>query len=88
MNRNYYIPTPLSYVIPNKENQMVDNIKNYHSDKIASLFFHPFLDFNSIKLTETDGIPGFQYDDASPLKKVTNALEEKGYSMSYVTDIH
>lgn len=34
---------------------------------------------------ETDGIPGFQYDDASPLKKITNALEEKGYRMSYET---
>ena len=86
-NESYYISTPLDYIPVGQTDSALDRIKNTSTSKMGSLFYHPRSDFESITLSDENGIPTFSYDDNSILKRVVNILEEKGYTMSKVSDI-
>ncbi|SFU33631.1 Copper amine oxidase N-terminal domain-containing protein [Clostridium sp. DSM 8431] len=82
-----YISTFLDYVHENGEDNFINKIKNANINNMGSMFFHPRLDFKHIKLIENEGIPDYNYDDNSIIKRIVNALENKGYDMSSVKDI-
>ncbi|GIM28768.1 hypothetical protein CPJCM30710_14340 [Clostridium polyendosporum] len=86
-NKSYYLTTPLDYVKQNGTNEMISRIRNLSPNTIASLFYHPGLEYRYINLTEEDGIPKFQYDENAPLKRIIDELEKRGYKMSFITDI-
>lgn len=86
-NTSYYISTYLDYVHENGDTAFINKIKTADTSYMGSMFFHPRLDFKYINLTDNNGIPGYNYDENSILKRVINALEEKGYKMSSVKDL-
>jgi hypothetical protein len=86
-NSSYYIATPLDYIPENKIDSSIEALKHANEKNMGSLFFHPYLDFKFITLSENEGIPTYNYDDNSILKRVIDSLEVKGFKMSKVTDI-
>lgn len=86
-NKSYYISTYLDYVHENGEDAFINKVQNADTKYMGSMFFHPRLDFKHITLTDNKGIPEYNYDDNSIIKRVVNALEEKGYKIDSVTNI-
>ena len=86
-NKSYYISTYLDYVHENGEDAFINKIQNADTKYMGSMFFHPRLDFKHITLTDNNGIPEYNYDDNSIMKRIVNALEEKGYKIDSVTNI-
>ncbi|MBE6051652.1 MAG: DUF2334 domain-containing protein [Clostridium sp.] len=86
-NKSYFISTALDYIHGNNIDGSINKIKHANKKNMGSLFYHPRLDFNFIKLSNEGGIPSYTYDDNSTLKKAINALESVGFKMSKVTDI-
>jgi hypothetical protein len=84
---SYYISTPLDYIQSDNINRALNRIRHCDTKKMGSVFYHPRLDFDFIKLTSDNNIPSYQYDDNSTLKTLISILEEKGFKMSKVTDI-
>lgn len=86
-NKSYYISTYLDYVPENGENNFIRKIKNVNTKYMGSMFFHPRLDFKNINLTESNGVPEYIYSENSILKRIIDALEEKGYKFDSVKNI-
>jgi hypothetical protein len=86
---SYYISTPLDYIPLGKEEITLTKIhRNYNTEKMGSVFFHPSLENDYISLTEDDNAaPTFTYTENSTLKKLINILEENGFKIISVTDI-
>lgn len=85
---SYYISTPLDYIPTEDIKGALSRIKKCDTKKMGSIFFHPSLDFDFIKLSLDNNIPSFTYLDDSTLKNLISTLEEKGFKMSKVTDIN
>ncbi|EPR11475.1 DUF2334 domain-containing protein [Ruminiclostridium papyrosolvens] len=81
-----YIPTPLGYVQGKGDtNNMINKIKNLNNDTLASLFFHPSIEFEFIVLTKNPNVyPSFKYDENSPLHRITNTFIESGYTIKNI----
>ena len=86
-NTSYFISTALDYVHGEDIDGSINRIKGANTKNMGSIFYHPRLDFDFIKLSNENGIPSYTYDDNSTLKRVINALESVGFKMSKVTDI-
>lgn len=87
-NTSLYISTPLDYIAEGMEEQSLDRIKNANPSNMGSVFFHPSLENNFIKLNEdSDGSPSYTYDDNSTLKRLVNILKGKKYKMIKVTEL-
>lgn len=86
-NSSYYISTALDYIPENNINGAINNLYNADTNNMGSIFFHPRLDFSFIELGEENNTPTYEYKDNSPLKRVIDALQEKGFNMSKVTNI-
>lgn len=86
-NSSYYISTPLDYIPENNIDGAINNLYNANTNNMGSIFFHPRLDFSFIELGEKNNIPTYEYKDNSPLKRVIDALQQKGFTISKVTDI-
>lgn len=84
---SYYISTPLEYIPSNNVKGALDKLKKCDTTKMGSIFYHPRLEFDFIKLSLDNNIPNFTYSDDSTLKNLISILEEKGFKMSKVTDI-
>ena len=84
---SYYVSTPLDYIDFNNPNASIAKIQNADIKNMGSLFIHPRLDFKYINLTEYNGIPNYEYANDSVIKKTVDALQTKGFKMSYVRDI-
>ncbi|MDP4143510.1 MAG: DUF2334 domain-containing protein [Bacillota bacterium] len=82
-----YIPTPLDYVknkndIPN----MIKKIDSLKPDMLRSLFYHPWIEFQDIKITrDNDGYPSYTYSDNSGLHILINHLYKNGYRFQPIT---
>ncbi|MHB1654030.1 MAG: DUF2334 domain-containing protein [Desulfitobacteriaceae bacterium] len=85
-----YIPTPLDYVDGKKDlKRMIDKIQNLKPNVLASFFYHPYIDFDSIKLSkDADGYPTYTYADNSPLHQLIQVFKDKGYRFEKITDIN
>jgi len=88
-HRTLYIPTPLGYVEEKDGiNKMLDRINNLNEATLASLFYHPYIDFEYITLK--NGIGGYtmsNYSKDSPLHKIVKALYYKGCNFTKITDL-
>ncbi len=88
-HRTLYIPTPLGYVEEKDGiNKMLDRINNLNEATLASLFYHPYIDFEYITLK--NGIGGYtmsNYSKNSPLHKIVKALYYKGCNFTKITDL-
>lgn len=84
-----YVPTPLDYLdgkpdLPN----MFKRIGNLKPDMMASLFFHPSIEFEDINVAKgADGYPTYTYSDKSALHQIVDTIENKGYSFKKITDL-
>jgi len=90
-HRTLYVPTPLGYVeVEEKDGteKMLDRINNLDEDTLASLFYHPNIDFEYITLqSDTSGYPLSNYSETSPLHRIVNALYDKKCSFEKITDL-
>ncbi len=88
--RTIYVPTPLGYV---EEAQgaleaMLGRIHDVGESTLASLFYHPTIEFDSITIQKRVGDrPSITYALESPLHQIIAAIYEKGLSPCWVTDI-
>ena len=87
--RTLYVPTPLDYVHGvDKTDRMIQKINSISSGTLASMFFHPGLEFEFIKLTTGENeYPSFEYLSNSPLHRVLDAFEKKGYSLRSIEEL-
>lgn len=87
--RTLYVPTPLGYVEgEDGTEQMLHRINTLQEGTLASLFFHPTIDFEYITLrNDSTGYPLSSYSENSPLHQIVNALYEKGCSYTKITDL-
>ena len=83
-----YIPTPLDYVNGKEDApRMLKKINNL-SGGLGSLFYHPYLEFDDIKLMkEADGYPTYTYAETSVLHQIVRAFSAKGYKFVTFKDI-
>ncbi|MDF2885451.1 MAG: hypothetical protein K0R54_6025 [Clostridiaceae bacterium] len=88
-HRTLYIPTPLSYVEDkDSTKEMLDRINHLSEDTLASLFYHPNIDFEYITLqNDTSGYPISNYSENSPLHRIIKKLYDKRYSFAKITDL-
>lgn len=86
-NSSYYFSTPLEYVPIEHPESMITKINNNPNGNMGSLFFHPRLEYDKINITIQDNNVSYSYDENSILHGVINALNERGYKMSKVTDV-
>lgn len=84
-----YIPTPLDHMTSRYDvENILKRIQAIQPDTLASLFYHPPIDYGYIKLLEgEDGYPSYTYDIDSPLHRVINALEDRGYKFVTIDDL-
>lgn len=88
-HRTLYIPTPLGYV-EDKDGtkKMLHRIRNLDKDILASLFYHPDIDFEHITLqNDTNGYPMSNYSEKSPLHRIVKALYDKKCNFAKITDL-
>jgi hypothetical protein len=86
-NRTIYVPTPLGYVHKNTAEDIIERIKTKPKDYIASFFYHPYLEFDYIKLKNKDSYPDYEYSDKSILKEIIKCLDSEGFTPVKITDI-
>jgi Copper amine oxidase N-terminal domain./Uncharacterized protein conserved in bacteria (DUF2334). len=84
-----YVPAPLDYLsgkgdVPN----MIKKIKNTGSKGLAGFFYHPWLEFEDIKIDrDASGYPAYTYDDSSILHQLFNEFEKDGYKFTTIKDV-
>lgn len=85
-----YIPTPLNYVQGKEDtDNMVNKIKTLTNGTLASLFFHPSIEFEFIELTEDpNAYPSFKYEESSPLHRIINTFNKSGYTIKNINSVN
>ena len=88
-HRTLYVPTPLGYVEgKDGTKKMLKRIKKIDRHTLASLFYHPYIEFKYITLkSDTSGYPLSYYSEKSPLHRIVKALYYKGCSFAKVTEL-
>jgi hypothetical protein len=88
-NRTLYVPTPLGYVEGEDGTEKILNrINNISKDTLASLFYHPYIEFDFINLISGDrGYPMSSYSENSPLHRITKALFDKSCRFLKVSEL-
>ncbi|MCM0650881.1 DUF2334 domain-containing protein [Clostridium swellfunianum] len=86
-NKTIYVPTPLGYVQNESAESIIKRINSKPKDHVASFFYHPYIEFDYIKLLNKDGYPEYDYSESSILKQILKALDAKGFSPVKITDI-
>lgn len=75
-----YVPTPLDYIHgedPQTHVQRISNeLNSYTKDDLASFFYHPYLEFPFIEITDS----GIKYDENSYLKQLIKIFKGKGFT--------
>ncbi|WP_278281366.1 DUF2334 domain-containing protein [Clostridium sp. BL-8] len=82
-SRTLYVPTPLGYVEgKDGTKKILKRINNLGEDTLASLFYHPYIDFDHIILQNNtnNGYSMSNYSKNSPLHQIVQALYSKGGS--------
>ncbi|MZK53941.1 DUF2334 domain-containing protein [Clostridium beijerinckii] len=89
-HRTLYIPTPLDYVEEKDGiDEMINRINNLGEDALASLFYHPYIDFEYITLKSgVNRYPMSSYSESSPLHQIVKALYFNGYNFTKITDLN
>ena len=87
-HRTLYIPTPLGYVEgKDGTKKILKRINNLGEDTLASLFYHPYIDFDHIILQNNtnNGYSMSNYSKNSPLHQIVQALYSKECSFKKIT---
>ncbi|NRU33206.1 DUF2334 domain-containing protein [Clostridium beijerinckii] len=89
-HRTFYIPTPLGYVEEKDSiDKMINRINNLGEATLASLFYHPYIDFEYITLKSgINRYPMSSYSESSPLHQIVKALYFNGYNFTKITDLN
>ncbi|MBC2581386.1 DUF2334 domain-containing protein [Clostridium sp. DJ247] len=76
-----YIPTPLGYLNGKDDcRNMLNKIKNIDDNMLASLFYHPYIEFEYIDLKRNEkGYPVYSYSQDSPLHQILKEFEKNDY---------
>lgn len=84
-----YIPTPLNYVDGKDDTKrMLSKIDNLHDGILASFFYHPYIEFESISLPDAaDEYPYYSYDAASPIHRIIEEFRKKGYKFTTINKL-
>lgn len=84
-----FIPTPLGYVDGKGDlNNMLLRINNLRQDYMASIFYHPNIEFEYIKPDDdSDGYPGYTYSEDSVLHKIIQAIGKKGWRFVLINQL-
>lgn len=84
-----YIPTPLNYVDGKDDcKNMIKRINSLREDLIGSFFYHPYIEFDDIKILKTkDGYSYYQYSEESVLHQIVESLKANGFRFCKVNDI-
>ncbi len=70
-------------------NKMIDRINNLDETTLASLFYHPYIDFEYITLKSgVNRYPISNYLENSPLHQIVKALYYKGCNFTKITDLN
>lgn len=89
-HRTLYVPTPLGYVEgKDGTKKILKRINNLGEDTLASLFYHPYIDFDYVTLQNNanNGYSMSNYSKNSPLHRIVQALYDKGCSFEKITDL-
>lgn len=84
-----YIPTPLDYINGKSDcANMLNKIDTLKSDLIASFFYHPYIEFDDIRIYKgEDGYPNYEYSDQSVLHQVVNKLKSKNFIFCKINEV-
>ena len=84
-----YIPTPLNYVDGKDDTKrMLYKIDNIKDGVLASFFYHPYIEFESINLPDTmNKYPSCSYSESSPLHRIIEEFKIKGYKFTTVNKL-
>jgi len=83
-----YIPTPLDYVDgKNDVNRMINKFRNLSPNVLASFFYDPNFEFDSITLSKDhDGYASYTYG-SSVVHQLLKVFQEKGYRFAKITEL-
>ena len=84
-----YIPTPLDYVDGKGDTKrMLSKIDSLQDGVLASFFYHPYIEFESISLPDAaDEYPCYSYDVASPLHRIIKKFRANGYKFTTINKL-
>ena len=85
-NKTVYVPAPWGYVQEKDVENVLAKIRSKPKDSLGALFYHPYKEFEFIKLSSI-GYPDYKYSDESMLKEILKCLREEGYFLVRITDI-
>lgn len=79
-----YLPTPTGYISTEQEfpGVMHKLDQTEAAGEVASLFFHPYLDYQYIKISTVDGVRQVDYSENGMLPRLLKHVENSGYSFS------
>lgn len=85
-----YIPAPLEYIRDRDDvAKMPARLDSLGSNGLGSFFYHPWLEFQDIKITrDASGYPSYAYSDSSILHQLFKVFESKGYKFVSIHDIN
>jgi hypothetical protein len=67
---------------------MLSKIQNLSPEVLASLFYHPYIEFNDINLSQQpDGYPDYQYSETSVLHQLSKGFSEQGYEFISIKNL-
>ncbi|MFC4766417.1 DUF2334 domain-containing protein [Effusibacillus consociatus] len=94
-NGSVYIPAPLRYIFNQERVQeILDKLKDY--DGLASLYYHPYLEFSYLEpvmkngeAVSQNGLPLYQYKagESSPLHKLVEGIKTSHYRFGTIHDV-
>ncbi|WML35990.1 DUF2334 domain-containing protein [Clostridium sp. OS1-26] len=84
-----YIPTPLNYI--NGKDDCINMLKKIDKLKdglIASFFYHPYIEFDDIKISQgEDGYSYYEYSNQSVLHQVIDRLKYRNFTFYRINDV-
>ena len=88
-HNNVYVPTPLNYVDGKGDlNNMLRKIGDLKTNQLGSFFYHPSIEFESIKLEgNSEDYPSYKYDEKSVLHQIIDSFDKKGYKFISIMDL-
>ncbi|WP_315069106.1 DUF2334 domain-containing protein [uncultured Clostridium sp.] len=84
---NLFVPTPLGYVHDSDPSSIISGLNDENPDMLHSFYYHPFVELKYVDFNTNNNKLTVTYDESSPLKKITKALETDGYTTIHVDEL-
>ncbi|HEY8890118.1 MAG TPA: DUF2334 domain-containing protein [Clostridium sp.] len=87
--KTIYVPTLLNYVDGKEDlNNMLRKINNLKNNDLGSLFYHPNIEFEFIKIVKNDDqYPIYKYDENSVLHQIIRTFNQNGYKFISIKEL-